>query len=237
LRVVFSIFQQILGEKSMVEQFSSFVQEALEFLSLLRASVKKNNDLIHSSIGDIKKSIDTQIKRIEEKIGTDKLTHAIKALELSVDLLQRGSTMLDYKFTMQKTRELLDDIKGANSQYKTPASSRKSPLTSNTTQVAEKHTASSSSPTHTKPSPSKTHLKTKAPASSKPKSVKPPVVKASDKEEVPTPKPYSSVDSMMGTRTKAPRRAVRLKKTPSTKVITSNGEPIEIEIGSDEDDE
>ena len=241
----------------MVEQFSSFVQEALEFLSLLRASEKerfeaqkkfmtettkilkelaesnkKVHALIKTSMDDLKQLVDFQIKKIEEKIGVETLTQAIKSLETSVDLLQRGSTILDYKFTVQKTRDLLDELKGNTMQVKNAPTLNKP--------VSPPQTAAKLTPT---PSPAeKVPTPPPSPASIKKQSAPPPQKPDTSEDETDNTPSYqkfgSSVASMMGTRTRPVRPAVQLKKTPRKKIVTSDdGEPIEIETGYEEDDE
>lgn len=242
----------------MVEEFSSFVKEALEFLSLLRASekerfeaekkfmaetskllkelaesIQKNNATIKTSLDDLKKSVDNEIKRIEEKIGLDKLTQAIKALDTSVDLLQRGSTIMDYKHTVQKTRDLLDDLKKSGGSTKTSSPSSSASYTPSTT----KKPAPAPKPALT-PQPSATVIKSSAPSgSSKVKTHSAPKASLKKEEQSPgTPGYQSSVAQMMGTRNRPPRRAVKLKKAPRRKVVQNgSGEPIEIETGSDDD--
>ncbi|MFX1294363.1 MAG: hypothetical protein ACFFD2_05855 [Promethearchaeota archaeon] len=257
----------------MVEQFSDFVQEALEFLSLLRASekerfeaekkfmtettnilkelaasVNKNNETIEKTLEDLKKSVNNEIKKIEHKIGLDTLTQAIKSIESSVDLLQRGSTILEYKFIIQKTRELLDElrkgtskIKSSNSPVITSTSPQKTPSnpknhlssTPAAKQISHDHMKrASKSNVSITPSVSK-------PSSSYQKHLKKPIPSKEEEEDIPTFQKYGGVSAMMGTRptrSKTSRRAINLKKTPQSKVVDSGGEAIEIETGSDEDE-
>ncbi|NVM55644.1 MAG: hypothetical protein HWN66_18235 [Candidatus Helarchaeota archaeon] len=240
----------------MVEQFSSFVQEALEFLSLLRASekerfaaeqkfmtettkllkelaesIKKNNVIIKTSLDDFKQTVNHEIKKIEEKVGIDMLNQAIKSLETSVDLLQRGSTMLDYKFTIQKTRDLLDELRTPVKRTKsTPSSQSYSPPH----QPVKKPAPSPQSAQPVK-KPAKTVAtpKVKRPTPPPPKGTS-----ASEEDETPSSKGYQpSVAAMMGTRSRSPRRAIKLKPVPRKQIVEDgSGEPIEIETGSDEDE-
>ncbi len=261
----------------MVEQFSSFVQEALEFLSLLRASEKerfeiekkfmtettkilkdlaesitKNNSVIKATLDDLKKSVNGEIKRIEDKIGITELNEAIKALESAVNLLQRGSTILDYKFTIQKTREMLDDLKKTTFQVPGPASvktSASAPKELESKAVTPKESAPQiskpiivSPPAPSPPPPPSSTARTAPSVTtpiSKSRPPSPPAPgKSSPHETENDTKPTSSVASMMGTRpdkAKDPRRAVTLKKTLSTKIVESDDGAIEIETRSDED--
>ena len=254
----------------MVEQFSTFVQEALEFLSLLRASekerfeaekkfmaettkilkelaesIKKNNDIIKTSLDDLKKSVSSEIKKIEEKIGVNTLNKAIDALESSVDLLQKGSTMLDYKFTIQKVRDMLDDINKSKIKTEIPPSPAQPIASSPSSGVLTKD---SSAPALA-PQPA-IPLKKAPPSPSPPSPSEPPqksldtsipenTPKTSVKESnTPTFQKVDPLAAAMGTRapSRPPRRVVELKKAPQTKIVARNGEPIEIETGSDEDE-
>ncbi|MHA1649706.1 MAG: hypothetical protein ACTSYB_05895 [Candidatus Helarchaeota archaeon] len=267
----------------MVEQFSSFVQEALEFLSLLRASEKerfeaekkfmkettkilkelaisinKNNNLIKTTLEELKRSVNNELKKIEEKIGIETLSEAIKALETSVDLLQRGSTILDYKFTIQKTREMLDELKKTMGQVKTSPKAAESPSPTGKKPGSEPSIPKKAGPSPSPPSPSSTktvkktepspppkppiptatHIHTPSPPSPQSK----PSKESTDKTEeyVPSFQRYgSALDAMMGTRstrTKEPRRVVKLKKAPRTKIVEAEGGAIEIETGSNDEE-
>ncbi|TFG05325.1 MAG: hypothetical protein EU536_02385 [Promethearchaeota archaeon] len=247
-----------------MEQFSSFVQEVLEFLSLIRASekerfeaekkfmaettgvlkglaasVQSNNELIKTSLENLALAVDSKLKDVEEKIGIDKLTQAINALEIAVDLLQRGSTLLDYKFTVQKTRDMLDEIKRnisnvkfVNSSTSTPSQSTHIPVPVTPPPVNPSPIASAPiEPPIKKPPAEPIVIKSPSP-SPKNEPVAPSTVNHID--ESPS-RQTSSIDAMMGTRTQQPRRAVSLKKPPKTKIISSKGEAIEIELDSDDE--
>ncbi len=252
----------------MAEQFSSFVREALEFLSLLRASEKerfetekkfmkettkvlkelaesinKNNNLVKNTLEDLKRTVTIEIKKVEEKIGLSTLTEAIRALEKSVDLLQRGSTILDYKFTIQKTREMIDELKKSSSQIRTspnpaPAPSGPQVATSGASNI--KKTAAS--PTVKAPPPPKPKVQvSSAPEPPKTKAPPPPPKPPAETkgESSPPAQGGSALAAAMGTRpsrTRPARRVVNLDKAPKTKIVDSKGGPIEIETGSDEDD-
>lgn len=260
----------------MVEQFSDFVQESLEFLSLLRASEKerfeaekkfmnetnkilkelaasinKNNSLVKNTLEDLKKSINSELKKIEKNIGLDTLSQAIKSLESSVDLLQRGSTILEYKFTIQKTREMLDELRKTTSQIQPSSISQRAPvsqqvMSSKATPVKKPRPTSVATPVASAtPTKSAKAQRPAAKPASTPKST-PPVSSHPKKstpsaaaEDTSSSQKYDGVASMMGTRptrTRQPRRAIKLKKAPTTKIIDAGGEPIEIETGSDDDD-
>lgn len=260
-----------------MEQFTSFVQEALEFLSLLRASEKerseaqkkfmgeatkilkdlaesilKNNTVIKNTLEDLQVSLNNEVKKISENIGLENLTQAISALDNAVDLLQKGSTILDYKFTVQKTREILDEIQKKKSQIEigSPAakmvpsissgapsevSPPKVPPPPKTVAIPEK------SPKKPEPSISKEKSPKKPTEPSKAKGSKPtsaPISEKSDntaQENSSTPK-FDPLSSAMGTRTRAqnPRRVVNLKR-PSKKIVNAQGEPIEIDTGTDDE--
>lgn len=241
----------------MVEQFSSFVQEALEFLSLLRASEKErfetekkfmaettkilkelamsiqnNNTLIKNSLENLQKAVDTKIEKIVEKIGMDQLNHAISALEASVDLIQRGSTLMDYKYTLQKTRDLLDEVKGNTSRIRaSPASVGSSPPPQVVAPVIKPKSIPNPVTKATVPGAS---TKQKSPL---PKSVPQKSMPTEEAEYTPSFKQHgSSIAQMMGTRTKTPRRAIQLKTPQTKKIVNSKGEDIEIETGPPEDD-
>lgn len=260
-----------------MEQFTSFVQEALEFLSLLRASEKErfesqkkfmsettkilkdlaesiltNNTVIKNALEDLKVSLNDEVKKISESIGLDNLMQAINALEDSVDLLQRGSTILDYKFTVQKTREILDELQKKKSQIEIGASAgRGGPSLSSGAPVgvsppkigppSEAVAAPEKPPKKSKPSPppapskAKPSKKSAAPAKGKTPKSKEASGKSPEKAETPgqagTPK-FDPLASAMGTRTQAPRRVVNLKKT---KIVDANGGPVQIDTGTDEE--
>jgi hypothetical protein len=225
----------------MAEQFSSFVREALEFLSLLRASEKerfetekkfmkettkvlkelaesinKNNTLVKNTLEDLKRTVTIEIKKVEEKIGLNNLTEAIGALEKSVDLLQRGSTILDYKFTIQKTREMIDELKKSSSQIR--ASSNPAPATSRPQAVTSGAPAAqktAANPSTKEPPPPKPQMQASdAPKPPKTKTTRPPPKpQAETKAESPPPaQAGSSLAAAMGTRPSRTRPARRVVK-------------------------
>ncbi|MDD1778051.1 MAG: hypothetical protein LUQ65_07760 [Candidatus Helarchaeota archaeon] len=257
-----------------MEQFTSFVQEALEFLSLLRASekerfesqkkfmdettkilkdladsIQKNNTLIKNTLEELKGSVNDELKKITDNIGLENLTQAISALESSVDLLQRGSTILEYKYTVQKTRDILDELQKRKGQIEpgvpvsktSPSFSSAEPLKVSpppfpTVGVERPPQKPITSPP---PSPAKEEppkKQSEPPLPRIPKPVTTPTAKETPKKsDSETPK-FDPLSSAMGTRSgQTPRRVVNLKKPSGSKIVDSKGEPIEIDTRSDED--
>lgn len=257
-----------------MEQFTSFVQEALEFLSLLRASekerfesqkkfmdettkilkdladsIQKNNTLIKNTLEELKGSVNDELKKITANIGLENLTQAITALESSVDLLQRGSTILDYKYTVQKTRDILDELQkrkgpieiGVPASKASPSFSSAEPLKVSPppfptvgVERPPQRPITPPPPSPEKEEPAKKQSEPPLPRSPKP--VTTPTAKETPKKSDSAPPKYDPLSSVMGTRSgQAPRRVVNLKKPSGSKIVDSKGEPIEIDTRSDDD--
>lgn len=253
-----------------MEQFTSFVQEALEFLSLLRASekerfesqkkfmeettkilkdlaesIQKNNTVIKTALEELKGSINDELKKITDNIGLDNLTRAISALESSVDLLQRGSTLLEYKYTVQKTRDILDELQKRKGQIEigipaskaSPSFSSVEPLKGSPPPFPTTIVESSQKPILSSPPPEKDVSSKKQfefpPPPKSPKLTPTPVSEPKTSKEPPK---YDPLASAMGVRTQqSPRRVVNLKKPSGSKIVDVKGEPVEIDTRSDED--
>jgi len=265
-----------------MEQFTSFVQESLEFLSLLRASekerfesekkfmaettkilkdladsIQKNNILIKNALEELKGSINDELKKITDNIGLENLTQAISALESSVDLLQRGATILDYKYTMQKTRDILDELQKRKAQVEIgvpvskaspsfssiePLKVSPPPMPATSPEKPPQKSIAPSMPSPEKEAPSKKYVEPPLPKSPKP--IATPIsesktgkdsAKKSDSPASATPQ-YDPLASAMGTRSpQTPRRVVNLKKSTGSKIVDVKGEPIEIDTRTDED--
>ena len=271
-----------------MEQFTSFVQEALEFLSLLRASEKerfeaqkkymdettkilkdlaetilKNNTVIKNALDDLKGSLNAELKQIEENLGLENLMQAINALESSVDLLQRGSTILDYKFTVQKTREILDEIQKQKSRNEGGVPAARASPSLSSKESAEVPALKVSSPPKPEAAPGKPPKKAEAsppkstgkekgqqkaaPATSKEKSPKKsaePAKAKTSKSTAATAKAGSSGQEGASAPKYNPLASAmgtrsqaprRVVNLKKPKIVDVGGEPVEIETGTDED--
>jgi hypothetical protein len=265
-----------------MEQFTSFVQEALEFLSLLRASekerfesqkkfmeettkilkdlaesIQKNNTVIKNALDELKGSVNDELKKITDNIGLENLTQAISALESSVDLLQRGSTILDYKYTVQKTRDILDELQKRKAQIEIGVPAPKAspsfssaepmkvtppPFPAASIERPPQKPITAPPPSPEKEEPSRKQFEPSLPKSPKPVATSTPEPRPSKESpkksdsSASVPPKYDPLSSVMGTRSgQAPRRVVNLKKPSNSKIVDGKGEPIEIDTRSDED--
>ncbi|NHI94600.1 MAG: hypothetical protein EAX96_19065 [Candidatus Lokiarchaeota archaeon] len=120
----------------MSEDLKPFMREVIEFISLLRASekeryemqkkfitdtvktlkdmsetIKNSSDYIRNSLEKMKEMLSTEIAQLKKESSLESLVNANKTLEESIEMIQRGVQIMEYRQALTGADNILDNIK------------------------------------------------------------------------------------------------------------------------------
>ena len=122
--------------KLVSEDLKPFMREVIEFISLLRASekeryemqkkfitdtvktlkdmsetIKNSSDYIRNSLEKMKEMLSTEIAQLKKESSLESLINANSVLDESIEMIQRGVQVMEYRQALTGTDQILEGIK------------------------------------------------------------------------------------------------------------------------------
>lgn len=99
------------SEKERYETQKKFMTDTIKTLKNISETIKNSSEFIRNNMEKMKEMISTDIAALKKESSLESLQNANKTLEESIEMVQRGVQIMEYRQAMAGSRNVLDDIR------------------------------------------------------------------------------------------------------------------------------
>lgn len=99
------------SEKERYETQKKFMTDTIKTLKNISETIKNSSEFIRNNMEKMKEMLSTDIAVLKKESSLDSLKNANKTLEESIEMVQRGVQIMDYRQAMAGSRDMVNEIR------------------------------------------------------------------------------------------------------------------------------